>query len=115
MLVCHPLMVIVPYGSMTHLRASAAVVCRASMVFSPSTDSATATRTGYGLRRRISYSRPFRASMYTVPRAAIRGQPAALHEDVHGRPVTGPGDGDASGAAGPPMASRNAASSSGDR
>ena len=44
-LVCHPLMVTVSYGPSTHLRASAAVVSRASMVLSPSTDSATATRT----------------------------------------------------------------------
>src|SRR5687768_16013973 len=60
-------MVTVSYGPSTHLRAPLAVVSRASIVLSPSTESAIATRTGYGLRSRIAYSRPLRASTYQRP------------------------------------------------
>src|SRR5512140_290438 len=42
MLVCQPLIVTDPNGSITHLRAAVGVVWRASIVLSPSTDSATA-------------------------------------------------------------------------
>jgi len=49
LLTCQPEISVDSYGSSTHFEALRASVCFASIVFSPSTDSATATRYGVGL------------------------------------------------------------------
>src|ERR1044072_8809372 len=70
---------IVWYGSITHLLAFHADVCRASIVLRPSTERATATRSAEELRNRTSYSEPRKASTYVRPR---------LRYSLSGRPST---------------------------
>src|SRR5689334_17464159 len=63
---------------MTHLLAFHADVCSASIVLSPSTDNATATRSADELRSRTSYSAPRGASTYGRPwlRYSVNGRPS---------------------------------------
>src|SRR6185369_713674 len=63
---------------MTHLLAFHADVCSASIVLSPSTDNATATRSGEELRSRTSYSAPRGASTYGRRwlRYSVNGRPS---------------------------------------
>ena len=75
-LTCQPAMSTVSYGSSTHLEALQAAVCFASIVFSPSTESATATRCGVGFVRRSAYSAPRSASTYVVPWCRYSGRAA---------------------------------------
>ncbi|PYQ26411.1 MAG: hypothetical protein DMF56_24330 [Acidobacteria bacterium] len=68
-LTCQPSITTDSYGSSTHFDAFQPSLCFASIVLSPSTDNATATRYGIGLLICSEYSRPCSASMYVVPRA----------------------------------------------
>ncbi len=65
-----------PWGSITHFLAAAAVVRDASMVFSPSTESATATRRERGL---VMRSRVFLALEGLDVDPAVAGVLGARH------------------------------------